>query len=460
MEEGRASGSPGTAPAGAGVSRGLLIAYSLPMAGYMMLSIPFGIYLVKFGTDSLLIAPAAISTIYGIGRIWDAFSDPLAGHLSDRTRARSGRRRSWMLASALPVAATFWMLWSPPEGLSAAWTIAWVAAAILLYETAQTAFIVPYTALGLELTEAYHERTRVFGYRHVIGACGYALGLGCVYLLRRAEEEPWLADVASLAAGAAFAGAILFAASRVRERPDFQGRGGVHMRRAFADVFRNPHARLILGVYAIESFGSASIGVLAPYIVEYIIGVEDLLELLLAFWIVPQFVFTPVWLALSRRIGKKRLWMLGMGILSVSFAGQMALGPGTVVLVLGLVFALGMGTGIAGVVVHALKADVVDYDELRTGERKEGAYAAVWNFVRKAGAGLSVVLMGYLLQAAGFVPNAEQSPAVRWTILALAGGFPAVCYAIGLALFRRYSFNEAEHAEVAARLRRASRSGA
>ena len=189
------------------------------------------------------------------------------------------------------------------------------------------------------------------------------------------------------------------------------------------------------------------------------IGVEDLLELLLLFWIVPQFAFTPLWLALSRRIGKKRLWMLGMGILSLSFAGNLALGPGTVVLVLSLVFALGLGTGIAGVVVYSLKADVVDFDELRTGERKEGAYAAVWNFIRKAGSGISIILAGYLLQWSGFVPNVEQVPAVRWTILGLAGGLPAVCYAIGLVLFRRYSLNEAEHAEVVDQLRRRNRSG-
>ncbi|MCE2391115.1 MAG: MFS transporter [Proteobacteria bacterium] len=454
MSPGPHSGPPAQARESGAVGRGVLIAYSLPMAGYMMLSIPFSIYLVKFGTDSLLIAPATIATIYGIGRLWDAVSDPLAGYLSDRTRARSGRRRSWMRASALPVALTFYMLWSPPAGLEIPGLILWMAAAILLYETAQTAFIVPYTAWGMELTSGYHERTRVFGYRHVIGACGYGLGLACVYLLRRAEEEPWLAGAASLAAGGVFAAAILFAASRVPERQDYQGRGGVNLWRAFQDVFANPHARLILLVYAIESFGAASIGGLSPYIVEYVIGVEDLLELLLLFWIVPQFIFTPLWLALSRRIGKKRLWMLGMGILSLAFGGNMALGPGTVALVLSLVFALGLGTGIAGVVVYALKADVVDYDEMLTGERKEGAYAAVWNFIRKAGGGISIILAGYLLQRSGFVPNAEQTSTVRWTILSLAGGFPAVTYAIGLFLFRRYSLNEAEHAVVVEQLRR------
>ena len=78
-----------------------------------------GLYLMKFATDVLLIAPATMGTIFGLSRIWDAVSDPVAGYLSDRTSHRTGRRRPWIFASMFPIGLAYWMVWSPPETLSA-----------------------------------------------------------------------------------------------------------------------------------------------------------------------------------------------------------------------------------------------------------------------------------------------------------------------------------------------------
>ncbi len=123
------------------------------------------------------------------------------------------------------------------------------------------------------------------------------------------------------------------------------------------------------------------------------------------------------------------------------------------VLIIALVTILAAGIGIGSVVVPSIKADIIDYDELQTGERKEGVYTAAWNFIRKAGAGLAIGASGLLLQWAGYDGEAEvQSQAVRTTILVIAGGIPAAGYAIGMILFSRFSLNEAEHAEVLAQL--------
>ena len=80
---------PGTAPRA--LPFGLIVTYCLPTVacGFMFLLI--GLYLMKFATDVLLIAPGAMGTIFGLSRIWDAISDPIAGYYSDRTSHRSGR---------------------------------------------------------------------------------------------------------------------------------------------------------------------------------------------------------------------------------------------------------------------------------------------------------------------------------------------------------------------------------
>lgn len=87
-----------------------VLLYSLPAAGVHYTFMLVGIYLLKFSTDVLLIGPGLMGFLFGASRIWDAVSDPVAGHWSDRTRARLGRRRSWLLASVVPIAAAYWMV--------------------------------------------------------------------------------------------------------------------------------------------------------------------------------------------------------------------------------------------------------------------------------------------------------------------------------------------------------------
>ncbi|MEE8312902.1 MAG: MFS transporter, partial [Myxococcota bacterium] len=195
---------PATAAAGMEeppLPRGVIWAYCMPSIGFSFMGMLFGIYLMKFSTDVLLIAPAAIAVLFAIGRAWDAISDPVAGYLSDRSTARRGRRRSWMFASAIPLGVATLILWSPPPTLSGWTLLLWMGFALILYETAMTVFFVPYGALGVELTKLYHERTRLFAYRHVISAAGSGLGLGGVYLLRTSEEPRVTAFAIALIGG-------------------------------------------------------------------------------------------------------------------------------------------------------------------------------------------------------------------------------------------------------------------
>ncbi|NOX52500.1 MAG: hypothetical protein GXP16_18510, partial [Gammaproteobacteria bacterium] len=100
----------------------------------------------------------------------------------------------------------------------------------------------------------------------------------------------------------------------------------------------------------------------------------------------------------------------------------------------------------------SVQGDVIDYDEYKTGERKEGAYFAAWNFVYKGALGLMLLLTGFALEFSGFVPNVEQTMTVKMTMISLYGLFPLVCYTIGAFLFRRFKLDEATYAEIRAEL--------
>ena len=99
-----------------------------------------------------------------------------------------------------------------------------------------------------------------------------------------------------------------------------------------------------------------------------------------------------------------------------------------------------------------MQGDVIDYDELRTGERKEGSYFAAWNFVYKSAIGVMLALTGFVLELSGFVPNQPQTMTTQLWMVGLYGIFPLVCYTIGAILFSRFNLDEAAYQQIRAEL--------
>jgi GPH family glycoside/pentoside/hexuronide:cation symporter len=442
-----------TAIGAAGVERlsnNVIWAYAAPRIGTGILGILFSTYLMKFSTDVLLIAPAVMGLLIAASRLWDAVSDPLVGYLSDNTLSSFGRRRVWLMASAIPMGIGMVMIWSPPIGLEGMSIIIWMALALLVYETASTAFYIPHGAIGVEMTPNYHERTRLFGYTHMLAAIGLMLGLGALQVMNMSEDKRSVAVILSIICGVIVAILVMWSAWVLPERTDYQGRGSGKIRKSFVDIFRNQHARLLLIMYGIETFGASSIALLVPYLLEYVLPMKAYMVPLLITYVIPQFAFTPLFIRLSKRLGKKRLWGATMWAAAFMFTltffvvtpGEFSylIWPGT--------FIFGLCGGCAAVTAPSIKADIIDFDEYTTGERKEGAYLAVWNLVRKGAASLTALFTGFTLQFSGFEPNIEQSVHVQYWILGLFTLLPGVCYLIGAFIFMRFSFNEKEHAMV------------
>ena len=439
-----------------------VIAYGAPGtgAGYMYLLL--GLYVMKFSTDVLLIAPVVMGLIFAASRVWDAISDPLAGYLSDRTALKFGRRRSWILGSIVPIGGAFLMVFAPPDGLTDGQLIAWMAVAVIGFYSAMTLFFVPHMALGAELSSNYHERSRLFGIRHGFYTFGSLLSLISMQILINAEQvgaEEARATARELAfvAIAVMTVLIVYAVPKLKENPAYQGRVKNNPFQAFADVWKNVHARLLIIVTFIENIGSAAIGVLTLYVTQYVVGAPQWAPAVIAAYMIPSTFSVPMWIPLSRRFGKIRLWMFSMLLTGVSFGAMFAI-PfyDTITVRLGIIFVAaffaGLAAGAGGTIGPSVQGDVIDYDEYRTGERKEGSYFAAWNFTYKSAMGVMLLLTGFVLQFAGFVPNEPQTMQVQLAMVSLYGLLPLVCYLIGAALFSRFKLDETAHREIRAAL--------
>ncbi len=407
---------------------------------------------MKYAVDDLGVSPAAVGTIFLVAKLWDAVSDPMVGNLSDRTDHATGRRRPWLWASA-PLLAVFGvMAWAPPAGLAGPALIAWISVAVIGFYTAYTVFEVPHMALGAEMTLDTRERNRVFGVRQVMRILGmlaagtlgtYLVGLGVGATSRMAYALAAVTLVL-IYTGVAFL---------PPERSGFRGRGGQNPVRAVRDVYANRHARLLLFVLLIDSIGAGGIGVLTPFVIEYVVLDPDLIPVMLGIYMLASLVSIPIWIRLAGSFEKRRLLLGAMLATAVGYGLVLLVGEGDWHWVAIAAVVAGAAGASVNTIGYTLKSEVIDFDELATGERKEGSYFAAWSFMSKLGAGLMVGIVGFALEASGFVGNQpDQSPLVRQTMLLLMGGFPLVCYSIGAVVFSRYSLTEHEHTRIRAEL--------
>jgi GPH family glycoside/pentoside/hexuronide:cation symporter len=428
----------------------VLVAYAVLNLGVSFLSTLFVVMYLKFATDRIGVPIAVMGAIFLVAKIWNAIADPIVGSWSDRTRTRLGRRRAWLLGSMLPFAWFTWMAWAPPMQLEGAALLAWVAVSVLGFYSAMTAFQVPHAALGVELTHHPQSRNRLFAVKYLVQMVGlfaaFWIGVGLVD-----DAETGRAGARWLGLLGGIGSAVLVALPLPLlppERSDYQGRGGVSIRRALRDVARNPEARLLLFVFFIEAVGLGGLTVLVPFVTEYVMHRPDLTRPMLSVYALAGVAGVPLWVVLARRFEKRRLWLVAMGMGGVGFGMLLGLGENGWPLMVASSIVAGTAQACGNSVGQALKADVVDLDELRTGERKEGSYFAAWSFVNKLGNAILASSAGLALGLAGYEPNVEQTEPVKRTMVFLLGGMPLLGYAIGALAFSRFSLSEDDHARV------------
>ncbi len=422
-----------------------ILIYSSPVLGVFMASMLVNFYLLKFSTDVLLIAPATIGFLLLVARVWDAVTDPAAGWLSDRTNTSLGRRRPWFIGSALPLGGSIVMLWSPPAEFEGTALTLWIGAAILLFYTAYTAFRVPHIAMGAELSRGYHDRTRVFGVMQMVESVGMLAAAGVLVFLEQAEDPRAFARTLSLAMAGLATVLIGVAAWRLRERAEFLGRGGSSPWRSFRDVLANPHARILIGVFFLEQLGFGALVALIPYLSDYVLETPGSTGIYLFSAIGAALLSIPLWIHLSRRLGKMRIWIVSIVAKVVLFMMAFLLGAGDFVLMIVIATLFGIMNGCGSVVGPSLEADVVDWDEAETGERKEGSYFAAWNFAQKAAAGVALWAIGVMLAITGFVPNVPQGANALLGMRSLASVVPGLLHVLALILMLRFSLDESAH---------------
>lgn len=424
-----------------------LVYFTLPTIGFGYMYGLINLYLMIFATDFLAIAPATVGFIFGISRLWDAISDPLIGHLSDNTRTRFGRRRPWLVIAAVPLGIAFYMLFNPAFGSEALITILWFGAAVILFYTASTLFYVPHFAIAAELTEDYHQRNIVFGCRHAGWLAGYVMSLGGIYSLTMLHNEgaEKVIDFAGKQAtfiGSLTAISVLICAYGMREKPGFAERRSTSALPVIKDVFKNMYARRILIVNFMDNVSFALTSTLVIYVCTYILNDANIASVFILFFMLPSLLLVPIWMPLARKFGKKNLYTFSMLLSGTAFGSLFFADYNNLAHLYIAGIMAGTANGCNNVIGPSIFSDIIDYDELQTGDRKEGAYFAVWSLVWKSSTAIVLFILGMVLSFVGFEPNVPQTDLVIDTMKFMFTLLPCMFYILAAFMFSFFKLNE------------------
>lgn len=431
------------------------VAYAAPGFAFALVGLPIYVHLPKFYGDALGVDLALLGAVILFSRAWDAVTDPAIGFLSDRTRSRLGRRRPWMLAGAPVLAAGAVALLAPPAGWTSTALAGWAAVFLLLTFLAWTAVQIPHAALGAELAVAPHDRTTLFAARDGLWIVGTLVAAAAPGLVRTALGQPPGPEAERAVferLAWVYAPLLLvlpwWCAWVVREPPPGPVPDALPWR-ATREAWRNAPFRVLLVAYGIGALGAAMPATLILFYVEHVLRAAPLAEVFLGVYFVSGFAFLPMWTRIARVLGKKRAWLSAMAVNVGAFVFAAFLGPGDT-LAYGLVCLVsGIGFGAGLVLPNSLVADVADYDELRSGHRREGLYFGLWSIVTKTSAAVGAAAALPALQWAGYTAQAaEQAPEVTLALRLLYAGVPCACYAAGLAVAWRFPLDEHVHAQV------------
>jgi GPH family glycoside/pentoside/hexuronide:cation symporter len=440
---------------------GLKLVYGAPSFAGAAMVVPILVHLPKFYADVVLVPLGYLAVAIAIARSLDALSDPFVGWLSDRTRSRWGRRRPFMAVGAPLCALAFWALFSPPRTLSGPAAGGWFGVTFVFYFFFHTLYVLPHHALGPELTLDYHERSVLFGVREAFGILGTIVAAVAPGLLlqRMGDERRVFAFLGALF-GILLVLLYTMLVVRVRERPDFVARAPNPFVPGVRRALRNRPFRILLATYVVASVTGAIPGTLMPFFNAYVIRPANpalWLSIFLTAYFGAGLLCLPLWVAAARRFGKRPAWLASFVMGTTGGGAMFFLGEGDTLPLLFLIGWAGSSFGAGLFLAPAMQADVIDYDELHTGRRREAQYTAFWTMWPKFVAIPSAAVPIAILASLGYVPNVVQTPAVVLAIKSIFALTPATFAILAFAIAWRFPIDEPAHRAILAAIERHAR---
>ena len=430
---------------------------------WVMVSIAY-----PFFNMELKMRPTYVAIILMSLRLWDGIMDPLMGWISDNTRTRWGRRRPFMFVGSILAGLTYPLIWWFPSHFDQVQVMLWVIGFGIIFYTCFTVWVMPYQSLLMEMTPDYNERTRVAeirGYFQTVAGFvnGWVWWITLLPMFAIGGEASTVNGMRyislAIAAIILILGIIpaIFVKERYYESDVIKKQKRIKLTTSLKETFSNRPFVILCLLTVFFLLGTAIFDSYGRYVGTYYVLGGDWGEGA-KFAGYGTFVYTifslsfiPIFRRMSERIGKPKSLMIAIGL--VLFAATSTWWTFTpkypYLMLLNTVF---IGIGYAGLwlMIPSMQVDIVDYDELKTGERREGSFASIFSWVLKLSFCAGFLISGPLLEWTGFDATLDDAqPEKVYTYMRL--GYiiiPVVSLALAFLLLKLFPISPSKAAEI------------
>ena len=410
--------------------------------------VPLSVYLPSIFSQYYGLSLSVVGLIFLAEKLWGTLADPIIGALSDRSRSRFGRRRSWILAGGGLFGLAGIFLFFPRGEVTALY----LSALLFVFYLGWSMIQIPFLAWSGEISGDYHERTRIATYQTVAGSIALLLVLVVPTIID--QLRPGDGALKLNAMGALIL--ITLAAALALTPPAFPDpalRVRPNADRSLPQILRlvltnSALMRVLTSDFAVTVGQSVRAALFVFFVSIYMRLPQWASGLFLL-----QFVFGiaagPLWMMIGYRLGKHRTAVCGELIQVVINLGLLFVVPGHLALLIALTTAQGFAQGSGNLMLRSMVADVADQHRLRSGEDRTGLFFSVFSISMKAAMAAAVGIALPLVAWLGFDPKSlHNSPeALQGLLLVFALG-PAIAHVISAVLISGFPLDSAAHAAI------------
>jgi sugar (glycoside-pentoside-hexuronide) transporter len=432
------------------LSVGEKVGYGLGDAAANFIFQTMVIFQLAFYTDTFGITAAAAGTLFLVVRVFDAVFDPLMGVIADRTNTRWGKFRPWILWTAVPFGVMGFLAFTTPD-LSPTGKLAYAYVTYIILMMVYSANNLPYSALSGVMTGNVVERTTLSSYRMVFAMASQLVIQGLALPMVKHFGQGNDARGYQITMGIFSVLAVVFfittfLATRERVLPDPKQESNV--RRDFADLMGNGPWKAMFALTLILFVTLALRGGVMLYYFKYYVQREDLFSLFNVIGTGATIVGVLLSKPIAARIGKRRLFVIGLVGTVLFTAAFVALPANAIGLIIATEGLRQFAYGFTIPLLWAMMADVADYSEWKNRRRATGVIFSAIIFALKAGLGIGGAIGGYVLAAYGYVPNVPQTERALDGIRYSASIFPAIAFVLCALCLYFYRIDKAQELEM------------
>lgn len=402
------------------VHPGRLLGYASGNFGKNVLASTMDFFLLFILTERWGVSPATAGLVVMIGLVWDGLCDPLLGALLDRAADRSAAYRRLLFIGA-PVVGVLFAIFFIDPGWRGGAILAWAIGIVLLFRSAYSACDVAHNALMMRLTSTPGAATTVSGLRYIFSCLGALLVAQSAGIFVGAPRDGGTALLAvTCLAAMAYVGTLWVAAAcapRSSHAPIT-----VPPRASIGLIVANRPLLFLLALGFVEALTLPAFARSFAYIGKGVFDDPRWTGTALTTLAVAQLVALPAWMAIARRIERRRT--LALALVTIAF-GLSVFAAEPAAMLAGIAL-FGVGNAGLQMMIWVLLADAVEHGEARTGFRCEGLPVALLLLTLKIGGGLSGALLGLGLAAIGWTTGHRIGHVTQQNLLTMAWAPPLI----------------------------------